>query len=429
MDLRQRLLNHLVCRIGKPLALRLVFWDGKTFDFGATPVVTVTLATPRLAGMMMRGDLDALCDAYVAGDILVDGTVQDILTCGIEFAEAIGRLPFLPQLAKIGRMLPAVRTRKQDAANVRFHYDVSNDFYKLWLDSGMIYSCAYFRDGREDIDRAQQQKLDHICRKLQLQQGDRFLDVGCGWGGLVLWAVKKYGVTGLGATISPSQGDYAQSLAKREIVAGGRAEFRLQDYRDIAGAGSFDKIASVGMYEHVGLCNLQAYFNQMTRLLKPAGTLLNHGIFLPNVDGKARGPRVEFIGRHVFPGGELPTLPEVMRCILQAGLEIADFEDLRPHYVRTLSLWLSRLEAKKQEAIQLAGAERYRIWRMFLGGMAYAFDAGWLSVGQIVAYKPDASRAGWRPWSREHQYNTSRQPTLAARLNWREAEDCDAAHV
>jgi cyclopropane-fatty-acyl-phospholipid synthase len=376
---------------------------------------------------LIRGDLDKLCDAYVSGEILVEGAVPDILACGMAIAEAMPRIPRLSRRMKLREFLPRKHSKEQDAADIRFHYDVSNDFYRLWLDRNMVYSCAYFRNGGETLDVAQDQKLDHICRKLQLQPGDRFLDIGCGWGGLVCWAAKKYDVRAAGATLSVNQRDHAVKFVAREGVAG-KAEIQLRDYRDIAGEACFDRIASVGMYEHVGLGNLQLYFDRMAQLLRPGGTLLNHGIYLPNAQARWRGPATDFIGRYVFPGGELPTLAAVIRCVTQAGLEIADFEDLRPHYARTLSLWLSRLEARKHEAIAIAGPERYRIWRLFLGGMAFAFDAGWLSVGQIVAYKP-AKHSAFRPWTREYQYSASRPAALAGRLTWHEAEKCDAAHA
>lgn len=427
MDLRRGVLDRFARRLGRPLPLRLVFWDGVLFDFSLAPTVTVTLTTPRVGRLMIRGDLDKLCDAYVSGEILVDGSVQEILSCGMELAEAIGRVPLLARLAKLRALLPKPHSRKQDAANIRFHYDISNDFYALWLDRNMVYSCAYFRNGREDIDTAQSQKLDHICRKLRLKPSDRFLDIGCGWGGLVCWAARNYGVTAVGATISQSQLGHARSFAAREGVAG-KTEICLRDYRDIEGQACFDKIASAGMYEHAGLKNLGLYFERVARLLKPGGVFLNHGIYLPRADGKSRGPETRFIERYVFPGGELPALPTVMEHIARAGLEIADFEDLRPHYARTLTLWLERLEANKDRAIQLAGPERYRVWRMFLGGTAHAFEAGWFSVGQILAYKPGAPDAEWRPWTREYQYAVP-DSAFAARPNCEEAQDRGAVHA
>ncbi|HZV20605.1 MAG TPA: cyclopropane-fatty-acyl-phospholipid synthase family protein [Hyphomicrobiales bacterium] len=416
MSIRARVASFIASRLGKDVPLRLVFWDGHAVDLSNRPTVTLTLATPRCARLMLKGDLDKLCAAYVSGEILVDGAIPDILNVGLELAQQIGRLPLVSKIARTAARIPRPRSRKRDAENVRFHYDVSNDFYRLWLDELMIYSCAYFRLGNEDIHQAQRQKLDHICRKLRLEAKDRFLDIGCGWGGLLRWAAVNYGVTGVGATISTAQLQYVRAAVTKEGLAG-RVEIRMQDYRDIPEAGSFDKIASVGMYEHVGLANLQSYFDKAARLLRPGGVFLNHGIYLPNADGRAPGPSVNFLDRYVFPGGALPTLSAAVKHLTVAGFEILDFEDLRPHYTRTLALWLAKLESSREAAIAFAGEERYRIWRMFLGAMAYAFDAGWLSVGQFVACKPAATNIGWRPWTREHQY-TGASATIAPRLNW-----------
>ena len=417
MNLRKRVLELLARRLDRPLPLRLSFWDGEDYEFSNAPAVTVTLKTPRCARLMLTGNLDRLCDAYVSGEVAVDGAMRDILSVGFEIAGLIGRFPMASKLMRLAaRSFPKRHSRAKDAKQVQWHDDVSNDFYELWLDKYLIYSSAYFRDGAEDIDKAQRQKLDHICRKLRLEPGDRFLDIGCGWGALLCWAALRHQIYGVGVTVSRCQFDRARGMVSRNGL-NSKIDIRFQDYRDIGEAGAFDKIASVGMYEHVGLSNLQAYFDHIAKLLYPGGQLLNHGIYLPNADGKARGPNADFIDRHVFPGGAIPTLPAVMQHIAKAGLEIADFEDLRPHYARTLALWLERLEAREREAIACVGPERYRIWRMCLGGMAYAFDAGWLSVGQIIAYKPATHGAPWRPWTREHQYSGA-PPVLTGRLNW-----------
>jgi cyclopropane-fatty-acyl-phospholipid synthase len=281
---------------------------------------------------------------------------------------------------------PRLRHSKaRDAAAIRYHYDVSNAFYRLWLDRNMVYSCAYFETGDEDLDTAQEQKLDHLCRKLRLQPGDRLLDIGCGWGGLLCWAATRYGIVGVGITLSDQQFAYARDRVAADGLAG-QIEIRRQDYREVSGEAIFDKIVSVGMYEHVGIANLPLYFASIARLLRPGGLALNHGITAADRDGAAQGPPgAEFIDRFVFPDGEVPHTSRVLYEVAEAGLEILDVEDLRPHYPQTLLRWVRRLESQREWAIAAAGSERYRIWRMYMAGMAHAFDCGWLSVCQVLA--------------------------------------------
>jgi len=395
----------------------LSFWDGEDYEFSDAPAVTVTLKTPRCARMMLTGNVDKLCDAYVSGEMSVEGAMGDILHIGFEVTGLIDRLPLASSLMQIlSRSSPKLTFRARGARQVQGNDDVPNDFYELWLDKYLINSCAYFRDGTEDIDKAQRQKLDHICRKLMLEPGDRVLDIGCGWGALLCWAALRHQVYGVGVTVSRSQFDRARGMVSRNGL-NAKVDIRLQDYRAVDEAGSFDKIASVGMDEHVGLNDLQAYFDQIAKLLRPGGLILHQGIYLLNAEGRAKGANADFINRHVFPGGATPTLPAIMQHLSKAGLEIADFEDLRPHYARTVSLWIERLEAREREAIACVGPERFRNWRKILGGMAYAFDAGWLSAGQIIAYKHANDGIPLRPWTREHQY-TDVAPILAGRSDW-----------
>lgn len=422
MSLRRRFLTLMQGLVAsQPLPLRLVFWDGDVFDFAARPRVTLTIHSPSVVRAFVSGRVERLADAYVAGDLTVDGAIEDILRTGINLAERIGKLSRLALLLKPLQWSAFSHSKRNDAAAIAHHYDISNDFYRLWLDRRMIYSCAYFFSGTEDIDAAQQQKIDHICRKLRLKPGDHVLDVGCGWGGLLQRAAENYDITGVGVTNSPAQHHYAQE----RIAAAGldnRIAIRLQDYRDLSDTSAFDKIVSVGMYEHVGLDNLPRYFAAITRLLKPGGILLNHGIVSTDADGRSQGPPGgEFINRYVFPGGELPHLPRVLEEITRSHLEPVDVEDLRPHYAQTLLLWVRRLEANGQAAINAAGAERYRVWRVYLAGMAHAFDRGWLSIAQVLAYKPEAGHPATRPWSRAYQYQSTAEPVLATSLDWNAA--------
>ena len=419
ISLRNRVLAYLRNRLrGEPLPLRIAFWDGEVFDFASSPQITVKLHSQRLLRWFLTGNMGRLAQAYVEGELEVDGGIGDVVRVGMALAERIGNLPLLHRAASLLAHLPRRHSRAADADAVRYHYDVSNEFYCLWLDRYLIYSCAYFATGSEDLDTAQEQKLDHICRKLRLRPGERLLDIGCGWGGLLLWAAANYGISGLGITLSQPQVDEA----RRRISARGLAdqvEVRLADYRDLLGAAEFDKIVSVGMYEHVGRANLPLYFATIARLLRPGGIALNHGISATNRDGHGQGPPGgEFIDRFVFPGGEVPHISRVLYEIAGSGLEILDMEDLRPHYPLTLWHWVRRLEAARAAAISAAGAERYRIWRIYMAGMSCAFDRGWLTVCQTLAQKPDRDRPAARPWTRHYQYDGDPTPPSSRSPDW-----------
>lgn len=420
--LRNRLLDSIRAGFGNEAPpLRLVFPDKKSYEFAPDPAVTITFHSAAPLKALIKGDFARAADTYVAGDISVDGPIEIVLKTGIALAEKLGRFRPLRGIARIAALLPMISSKNRDAANISHHYDVGNDFYRLWLDREMVYSCAYFRSGDEDINTAQQQKLDHICRKLLLQPGERLLDIGCGWGGLLRWAAERYGIKGVGVTLSKRQ--YA--CAREAVVSSGladRIEIRQQHYLDVEDHEGFDKIVSVGMYEHVGLQNLPTYFRTVTRLLRPGGAFLNHGIVSTDAAGRPRGPPGgRFIDRHVFPGGAVPHLSRVLIELSQAGLEFADAEDLRPHYALTLQHWSRRLEACRDQAIETASPEVVRIWRVFLAGMAYAFDHRWLSVVQVLSYKPSLSGEIRRPWTREYQYRNSTLPVktpIAGKLDW-----------
>lgn len=421
ISLRQRLLDRLRERLeagGAAPRLRIVFWDGEHFDFAGAPQVTITLRSRRLLRLFLTGNMRRLAQAYVEGELGVDGRVEDVLRVGIALAETVGNIPLLRRMAPLFAHLPRRHSKARDAVAVRYHYDVPSAFYRLWLDREMIYSCAYFITGSEDLDSAQQQKLDHICRKLRLGPGDHVLDIGCGWGGLLCWAAANYGISGLGVTLSQPQSEEARARAAAQGLAGG-VEFRVADYRDLPGMAQYDKIVSVGMYEHVGIANLPLYFTTIARLLKPGGLLLNHGITAADRDGRAQGPPGgEFIDRFVFPDGEVPHISRALYEITGSGLEILDMEDLRPHYPPTLLHWVSRLEAAREAAIAAAGIERYRIWRIYMAAMAYAFDCGFLSVCQTLAQKPLTDGPAPRPWTRAYQYRAETAPPASRRIDW-----------
>jgi cyclopropane-fatty-acyl-phospholipid synthase len=393
----EKALEGLRSRASLPLVVEL--WNGRRIALADSPTVTLRVPSKRALKYLACTDLARLGEAYVEGHIDVEGPMGDALRAVAGLAAHLGgaKKGALPSLLNL-------HSRKRDAAAIRFHYDVSNDFYALWLDRQMVYSCAYYKTGDEDLDTAQQLKLDHICRKLHLKQGDRLLDIGCGWGALVMWAVSRYGARATGITLSQNQ----HALANERIRAAGladRCEVRLQDYRDLPGEGVFDKIASIGMFEHVGLKNLPLYFGVIRRLLAEDGIALNHGITAVDPDSRAVGlGGGEFIERYVFPHGELPHLSLLLREMGAAELEVTDVETLRLHYARTLRQWSERLEANLERARAYTDEKRLRIWRTYLAGCAHGFENGWMTVQQVLAVKARARVPYPLPLSREYMY-------------------------
>jgi cyclopropane-fatty-acyl-phospholipid synthase len=275
----------------------------------------------------------------------------------------------------------------------------------MWLDARMVYSCAYFRHDADTLDAAQLQKLEHICRKLRLDAGEQFLDIGCGWGALLFHAAENYGVEATGITLSQNQFDHVT----REIAArglSGRVRVYLRDYLDLPETTLYDKVASVGMFEHVGVRRFPNYFGKIFRILKPGGLVLNHGITLNSVNAQNLGSDIsDFVEDYVFPGGQLTHVAHVIEGMAGQGLEPVDAESLREHYARTLWHWVDRLEANADVARAEVGDERYRIWRIYMAGSAHAFDRGWLSLWQVLAGRPDSSGRLARPLTRDYMYH------------------------
>ena len=393
----KKVIGRLRANASLPVAIEL--WNGERYELSPAPTVTLRIPSASALRYFDNPDLAKLGEAYVEGHVDVEGPIGDALRAAEGFSRQLGE-------AKKGR-LPLLRnlhTRKTDAASIQYHYDVSNDFYALWLDRNMVYSCAYFKTGDESIDVAQEQKLDHICRKLRLRPGEKLLDIGCGWGALVRWAAKHYGVDATGITLSHNQ----HALASRRIAddgLGARCRVLLQDYRDVAGEGVYDKISSVGMFEHVGLKNLPIYFRKIHTLLREGGLVMNHGI--TSVDPESRSVGLgagEFIGKYVFPHGELPHVSLVLKEMARAELEVVDVETLRQHYARTLWHWSERLEANLDAARRHAGDKRARIWRAYLAGCAHAFEQRWVSIHQVLAVKSADPKAKALPWTRAWIY-------------------------
>jgi cyclopropane-fatty-acyl-phospholipid synthase len=367
-------------------------------DF-AEPRVEIRVRDPSAWGLLLNPRLDTLGEAYVEGLIDVDGRLEDILDMAHRLAEA-GTADEDGLLARLQRRFG--HTRDSDRQAIQYHYDVSNDFYAEWLDPAMVYSCAYFENGNEALAEAQQKKIDHILTKIRLRPGQRLLDIGCGWGALVLRAAERFGAHCVGITLSRNQHELACERV-RQAGLQDRIEIRLQDYRDVTD-GPFDRITSVGMFEHVGLAQLPAYFRRMRELLAPEGWAMNHGITSTDPqDGETRKGGGSFIERYVFPRGELPHIGTVLRTMQEGGLESYDVENLRRHYARTLGLWSEAFEARAERIRCLVDEKRWRIWRVYLAGCAWAFEHDEIALFQVLC-RPAERLSSELPWSRRWIY-------------------------
>ena len=402
--IEKQVLKYLeALRRRQPLPLRVTLWDGSEVALGDEPRVDLRLKDATSARYFLKPSMSALGEAFVEGHIDVHGDIREI----VAVAERLSRTGDEEQgLGKLPSWL-ARHTRKTDRQAIEYHYDVSNEFYSAWLDPRMVYSCAYFRTGDEDLATAQVQKLDHVCRKLMLAPGHTLLDIGCGWGAMAIHAASRYGVKAVGVTLSTNQFELARERV-RQAGLEDRVEIRLQDYRDVPGEAGFDRISSIGMFEHVGLKNLRGYFDTVHRLLKPGGIALNHGITSADADNRSVGLGAgEFIDRYVFPDGELPHVSLAIRELSEAGLELTDAESLRRHYAKTLGFWSDRFERQIDHLGALAGEKRTRIWRVYLAGCAHAFAHGWINIYQLQAIRPRNAAGGAEnplPLSRAYMY-------------------------
>jgi len=328
----------------------------------------------------------------IAGDLLAAIRWKRQTACASLRARALSAaVRWLP------RMESWFQSRVRAARNIRFHYDRPNAFYAQFLGSRLVYSCAYFKDPEWSLDQAQEAKLEHICRKLDLGGGQSFLDIGCGWGGLVMHAAERHGALATGCTLSLRQFEYARRAVSERGLAGLVTLYR-RDYRNVD--GRFDKIASVGMFEHVGVRRLPVYFRKVRSLLAEGGLFLNHGIARPQ--SVKRDAESLFLLRKVFPGGELPALADVVRVAEDSGFEVLDVENLRPHYALTCRAWVRNLQANEEACRRVTDRETYRTWLLFLGASALAFEEGLTDVYQVLMAERSSPRG--RRMTREYIY-------------------------
>ena len=395
--------------------VRFRLWDGTCWPDEQPRPATVVLKHPgALRSMFLPGTEVALGEAYLFDDFDVEGdfeaafALRSLLTDEsngvlkkLRAARELLQLPAAAKRQKAHRGRVQLKGRRhsveRDREAVGYHYNISNDFYALWLDENLVYSCAYFQSADDSLDHAQEQKLDYICRKLRLKPGQRLLDVGCGWGALVMHAARSFGVDATGITLSQAQVELARERIEKAGLSD-RCRVRLADYREMDKPDSYDALASVGMFEHVGAKLLPSYFSIAWKLLKPGGVFLNQGIARRH--GSRNGERTSFTANYVFPDGELVPVSTTLTASEEAGFEVRDVESLREHYALTLRHWVRRLEDHHEDALQYVDEPAYRVWRLFMAGSAYGFRTGNLSVLQSLLLKPSPGGKSFLPLTR-----------------------------
>jgi cyclopropane-fatty-acyl-phospholipid synthase len=375
--LEKALINRVAEHI-KVGAVDVTYWDGHTKHYGhGDSRLHIFFKHPRAIRAILRNMTLGFGESYMSGDIELEGSVIEVGRIVSENAASFSNLA----LNRITRIAERNRPRRQ-ASQIQRHYDLGNDFYKLWLDDSMTYSCAYFRTPKDTLEQAQSHKLDHILRKLQLSKGQRLLDIGSGWGQLLIRAAKDYGVSGHGITLSTQQHKLSQQKAA-ELGLGHLVTFELINYQDLAKQGLiFDRIVSVGMYEHVGRGNHKAYFSAVNRMLKPAGISVLH-----TITNEKETPNDPWMDKYIFPGGYIPSLRETICRLPEHDFRLQDYENLRVHYANTTEEWLGRCDAHKDDIIAMYDEKFYRMWRFYLGASVSGFRYGDLSLSQLVFTK------------------------------------------
>ena len=412
-------LSDLGRSLNADFSIRL--WDGSSVPLGpqARDDLAIAINAPRaITRLLRRPRLATVIDLAAEGLLTLEGgTLLDL--AARRGAATKGALKALDKVRAVKTLAPFLFARsgkdgasaaydraqqaspaagRDDKALVQFHYDLSNAFYALFLDPEMVYSCAYFPSWDAELEEAQQAKLEMICRKLRLRPGERFLDIGCGWGGLVCHAARHHGVTAHGVTLSQAQFDFAQDKIAR-LGLQDRVTIELKDFRELA--GTFDKIASIGMFEHVGLANRDAYYRQMRDLLRPRGLLLHHAITRPAKKNarafRRKRPEYAAIINYVFPGSELDHVGATAESLERNGFEVHDVEAWREHYARTCKLWCERLYANREEAEKEVGPGKLRLWLLYLAGVSLGFERGTIGIYQTLASRRARGLSGLPP--------------------------------
>ncbi|HEY9788908.1 MAG TPA: class I SAM-dependent methyltransferase [Candidatus Obscuribacterales bacterium] len=408
------LLESAIAECPVPIAINL--WNVQYLRAYAGPVrLTLYFRHPGvLRNLLLFRDRMFLTECWISNLFDFEGSLEDMIAVAQYLSSRRLPLRAVLQACVCAATLPAlsmsdvvrygkthtVRRVGSNASDIQHHYDVGNEFYKLFLDPNLVYSCAHFERDDFTLAQAQEAKLDLICRKLRLQPGETFLDIGCGWGALLCWAAKNYGVTACGITLSPAQREYGLKRVQEEGLAN-RVRIELMDYRQMPADWQFDKIASIGMIEHVGVRNYSAYFTAALDVLKHDGLFLCHGI---TTSRRAQGGSFEgkFVRKYIFPGGELAELPELVGHARHEGFETVDVDAWRPHYVKTLRCWSHNLQSHMEQAVDIAGERVTKLWLLYMTASAKGFEENWLRIYQVLLRRSDSAiwnlpmtRADW----------------------------------
>lgn len=405
---------------GFPGGVAVRFWTDRTWEVGPPAGFTLVLKHPGAArAMFWPFDRVGLGESYVFDDFDIEGDVLAFVAWlrhlvgvmnGLTLPAKLRTLALLMKVpkrrnprdpSKIGRPRSATQSNEADRRGISIHYDRPGDFYRLFLGPTMVYTCAYFRAAQDTLDDAQRQKLDHVCRKLRLRPGQRLLDIGCGWGGLLRHAVQHYGVTGVGVTLAGEQAEWA-IRANREAGLDSRIKIEFCHFREMPYDAEFDAVSSIGMTEEVGNRNLPVYMRGVSRALKPGGVYLHHAI---NLRPHTPYPRwTAFARKYVFPNGDIQTMPFVVGEAARAGMEARDVENIREHYTRTLHGWVRNLEANREDVLRITDEATYRIYRLYMAGATMGFDAGIYQLNQILFVKPAPDGTAGLPPTRDDWY-------------------------
>jgi cyclopropane-fatty-acyl-phospholipid synthase len=414
------------------------FWDGSSWGNTQQPRFTLVINHPRVLRKMFLSPTElSLGECYIFGELDVEGDLEAAFELGNYLVTQKNTLsPLGVRLAELlefsateveeagergAHLAGAVHSMERDRQAIRYHYDLPPEFFALWLDRRKMYSCAYFASEDEaDLDTAQYRKLDYICKKLRLHPGETLLDIGCGWGGLLAFAATHYDVEVLGITLSIRQAEVTRKRI-HELGLNQRCRVEVCDYRSLSSDRQFEKIVSLGMFEHVGERHLPEYFSQVWQLLSPGGAFLNTGI---SASPTYERQRPSFIEKYVFPDGELVPVSSALSAAEFSGFEIRDVESLREHYGLTLRLWVQRLESHAELARQITDETTYRIWRLYMAGSAYAFRTGRINIYQVLFAKPQNGDSGMpltrADWYRAHLNDEptirSNSPEILTRL-------------